>query len=276
MKKLIILFSLCLLPLLAQAQIPVVDALSNKQLVNELVKWVQDYAKQHGQQINLQKLFGEHKTTSERITALLELKQQVEQHLHSTGEFKKLRISDLSKVLAEVYGLGTLAAYGQDLPFLGEYGGLLEQPSSIKSADELYNYLLAGTSAYLPEESGTLEGYLKTAKQQKAKAYAIGVAAQKRKMAASLTYKRLAEEFTQLAEDLSAQVNADGEHRMSTGERIKAQKMANDYLVKSLQMKQKADQLLQEAAQKTAVVGQVDQSRQFYLNRKALEQIRIN
>jgi hypothetical protein len=52
--------------------------------------------------------------------------------------------------------------------------------------------------------------------------------------------------------------------------------MANDYLVKSLQMKQKADQLLKEAAQKSVVVGQVDQSRQFYLNRKALEQIRIN
>ncbi len=111
MKKLLSLFSLCLLPLMAQAQIPVVDALSNKQLVNELVKWVQDYAKQHGQQINLQKLFGEHKTTSERITVLLELKQNIEQHFYSTSEFKKLRISDLSKVLTEVYGLGSLAEY---------------------------------------------------------------------------------------------------------------------------------------------------------------------
>ncbi|MBD0255899.1 MAG: hypothetical protein ICV83_09285, partial [Cytophagales bacterium] len=169
MKKLLCLFSLCLLPLMARAQIPVVDALSNKQLVNELVKWVQDYAKQHGQQINLQKIFGENKTTSQRITALLELKGNIEKHLYGTAEFKKLRISDLSRVLKEVYGLGKLEDYGQDLPFLGEYGGLLGQPSSIKNADELYNYLLAGTSAYLPEESGTLEGHLKVAKEQKAK-----------------------------------------------------------------------------------------------------------
>jgi hypothetical protein len=37
---------------------------------------VQDYAKQHGQQINLQKLFGEHKTTSERHHSALELKTE--------------------------------------------------------------------------------------------------------------------------------------------------------------------------------------------------------
>ncbi len=276
MKKLLILCLLCLCPLLVRAQIPVVDGLSNKQLLNELAKWVQDYAKQYGQQVNLEKIFGENKNTNAQITALLQLKQQIEKGLYSVKDFQKLRISDLSRILKEVYGVGSPVDYGRDLPFMEEYGAYLGQPASVGNADGLYNYLLASTGAYRPEESGTLNGYLKQAKEQQAKAYSIHVAAQKRKMATAMTYKRLAERFVGLAEDLAAQVNADGEHRMSTGERIKAQKMANDYMIKSVQMKQKADQLLQEATQKSAVVQQVDQSRQYYLNRKALEQIAID
>jgi hypothetical protein len=276
MKKLLILCLLCLGPLLVRAQVPVVDGLSNKQLLNELAKWVQDYAKQHGQQINLEKIFGENKNTTTQITALLQLKQEIEKGLYSVKDFQKLRISDLSRILKELYGVGSPADYGRDLPFMEEYGAYLGRPASVGNADGLYNYLLGGTGAYRPEESGTLDGYLKRTKEQRAKAYSIHVAAQKRKMAAAMTYKRLAEQFVGLAEDLAAQVNADGEHRLSTGERIKAQKMANDYMIKSVQMKQKADQLLQEATQKSSVVQQVDQSRQYFLNRKALEQIQID
>ncbi len=276
MKKILFLFAVCLLPMLSHAQIPVVDGLSNKQLIDELVKWVQDYARQTGQQINLEKIFSENKTTQQRITALLELKQNIEKHLYSVQEFQKLRMSDLSHIVKEVYGLGHPVDYGRDLPFMEEYCAYLDRPSSVENANQLYDYLFAGTSAYRPEGSGTLNGYMKLSREQKAKAYAIHVAAQKRKMAASMTYRRLSEQFTQLAEDLSAQVNAEGEHRMSTGERIKAQKMANDYLVKSLEMKQKADQLMKEASVKSPVVQQIDQSRQYYLNRKALEQIPVN
>ncbi len=276
MKKLLLLFVFCFGSLAGQAQIPVVDGLSNKQLLDEIVKWVQDYAKQHGQQVGLEKVFSENKTTKERITALLQLKQEIEKGLYSVEEFKKLQISDLSRIFEEVYSIGSPLDYGRDLPVMAEYGGLLERPSTIENAEELYEYFVAGTSAYRPEESGMLDGYLQKAKEQKAKSYAVHVAAQKRQMAAAMTYKRLAEQYTELAEDLSAQVNADGKHRLTTGERIKAQKMASDYLVKSLEMKQKADNLIKEAMQKVPVVQQIDQSRQFYLNRKALEQLRVN
>jgi hypothetical protein len=275
MKKLLLLFSFCLVFLTGQAQIPVVDGLSNKQLLDEIVKWVQDYARQHGQQIGLEKVFAENKTTAGQITALLQLKQQIEKGLYSTDEFKKLRISDLSRIIDEVYRMGSIADYGRDLPVISEFGGLLERPSTIENAGQLYNYLFEGTSVYQPEGSGRLDGYLNRAKEQKAKAYAIHVATQKRKMAAAMTYKRLAEQFTQLAGDLSARVNTEGAHRMTTGERIKAQKMAGDYLVKSLEMKQKADQLVKEAMQKAPVVEQIDQSGQFYLNRRALGQIPV-
>lgn len=276
MKKLLLLFVFCFGSFAGQAQIPVVDGLSNKQLLDEIVKWVQDYAKQHGQQVSLEKVFSENKTTKERINALLQLKQDIEKGLYSVNEFKKLRISDLSRIFEEVYRIGSPLDYGRDLPVMAEYGGLLERPSTIDNTEELYEYLVAGTSVYRPEESGRLDGYLQKAKEQKAKAYAVHVAAQKRKMAAAMTYKRLAEQYTELAEDLSAQVNADGEHRLTTGERIKAHKMASDYLVKSLGMKQKADDLMKEATQKAPVVQEIDQARQFYLNRKALEQLPVN
>ena len=276
MKKLLFLCLCSLSPWVLHAHIPVVDGLSNKQLVDELVKWIQDYAKQHGQQISLEKLFGENKNTKDQLTALLQLKSQIEKGLYSVKDFKKLRISDLSRILEEVYGIGSSAEYGGDLPFMTEYGSYLGRPASVRNANDLYNYLLSGTSVYRPAEGGTLDGYLKQAKEQQAKAYSVHVAAQKRKMGAAMTYKRLAEQYVELAEDLAAQVNADGAHRMSTGERIKAQKMANDYLIKSVQMKQRADQLVQEATQKPAAVQQVDQSRQYYLNRKALEQIPIH
>jgi hypothetical protein len=255
---------------LTTAQIPVIDGLSNKQLVQQIVKWVQDYAKQTGQEVNLQKILGENTTTQEKITALLTLKRQIEGFKYSVEDFKKLRLSDLNSVLEDVYGIGTTVDYGKDLPFIQEYGALAGRPPTAESARELYDYLFGGTSAYQPEASGTFGGYFQASKERQAKTYALHLAMQKRKMATAMTYQRMAEEYTKLAEDLSAQVTTEGKQRMTTGERIKAQKMANDYMIQALEMKQKADQLMKEAAQKTGLVEQIDQARQNYLNRKAM------
>ncbi len=43
-------------------------------------------------------------------------------------------------------------------------------------------------------------------------------------------------------------------------------------MLQALEMKQKADGLMKEAAQKTGLVEQIDQARQNYLNRKAMAQ----
>ncbi len=59
-------------------------------------------------------------------------------------------------------------------------------------------------------------------------------------------------------------MTTEGKQRLTTGERIKAQKMANDYMLQALEMKQKADGLMKEAAQKTGLVEQIDQARQNY------------
>jgi hypothetical protein len=270
MKKTFLLCLIGLTPFLASAQIPVIDGFSNKQLVQQIVKWVQDYAKQTGQEVNLQKILGENTTTQEKITALLTLKRQIEEFKYSVEDFKKLHLSDLSSVLEHVYGIGTTVEYGGDLPFIQEYGALTSKTPTAESAQELYDFLFAGTSAYQPAASGTFGGYLQASKERQAKTYALHLATQKRKMAAAMTYQRMAEEYTKLAEDLSAQVTTEGKQRLTTGERIKTQKMANDYMVQSLEMKQKADQLMKEAAQKTGLVEQIDQARQNYLNRKAM------
>jgi hypothetical protein len=270
MRKMLLFCLLGLTPFLSPAQIPVIDGLSNKQLIQQLVKWVQDYAKQTGQEVNLQKILGENTTTQEKITALLTLKMQIEQFKYSVADFKKLRISDLSTILENVYGLGTMVEYGEDLPFLKEYGSLTGKLPTATSAQQVYDYLFAGTSAYESEAIGTFDEYLEASKEQHAKTYTLHLATQKRKMAAAMTYQRMADEYTRLAEDLSLQVNTEGEQRLTTGERIKAQKMANDYMVQALEMKQKADQLLKEAAQKTGLVEQIDQARQNYLNRKEM------
>jgi hypothetical protein len=115
-------------------------------LLNELAKWIQDYAKQHGQQINLEKIFGEDKNTNAQITALLQLKQEIEKGLYSVKDLQKLRISDLSRILKEVYGVGSPLDYGRDLPFMEEYGAYLGRPASVGNADELYNYLLSASN----------------------------------------------------------------------------------------------------------------------------------
>jgi|GEM_PF-4644580 len=270
MKKTFLLCLIGLTPFLASAQIPVIDGLSNKQLIQQIVKWVQDYAKQTGQEVNLQKILGENTTTQEKITALLTLKKQIEGFKYSVEDFKKLRLSDLSSILENVYGIGTTVDYGKDLPFIQEYGALASRPPTAESARDLYDYLFADTSAYQPEASGTFGGYLQASKEQQAKTYTLHLATQKRKMAAAMTYQQMAEEYTKLAEDLSAQVTTEGKQRLTTGERIRTQKMANDYMVQSLEMKQKADQLMKEAAQKTGLVEQIDQARQNYLNRKVM------
>ncbi len=191
MKK---IFFLCLVgftPFLAAAQIPVIDGLSNKQLVQQIVKWVQDYAKQTGQEVNLQKILGENTTTQEKITALLALKMQIEQLKYSVADFRKLRISDLSAILENVYGIGTTVDYGTDLPFMRNTVALPASRPVSQAPGRYMTIFFAGTSAYQPEASGTFDGYLRASKEQQAKTYALHLATQKRKMAAAMTYQRM-------------------------------------------------------------------------------------
>ncbi|MDJ1505233.1 hypothetical protein [Xanthocytophaga agilis] len=257
----------------AHAQIPVVDALSNKQLVSEILKWVQDYAKQKLQDARLQKIMSENTSTREKLGKLLELKQQVEKELYLAKDFRKLRFSDLTKIRQQVYGLASTDKYVTEVPYVAEFVSITSRTATVDNAKQAYNYLFDGTSAYRPENSGTLNGFVAKNKQQKAKQYSLAIAAQKRKMAVAMSYEKLSEEYKQLAQDLSDQVGKDGEQKMSTGERIKAQKLASDYMVKSLEMKHKLDQLLKEASQKSAVVQQVDNAYQASLVRKELSKV---
>ncbi|WP_313989131.1 hypothetical protein [Xanthocytophaga flavus] len=259
----------------AHAQIPVVDGLSNKQLIKELLKWVQDYMKQNQQDKRLAKILGENTAAGEKLKKLLDLKQQIEKELYLAKDFRKLRISDLSKIKSEVYGLPASDRYVTEVPYVREFVTMTGKTASVENSQKAYDYLFDGTSAYQPENSGSLTGYVENSKQAKAKQYALAIAAQKRKISVAMSYQRLSNQYTTLAEDLSKQITRDGEQKMSTGERIQAQKLANDYMLKSVEMKKKADQLLREASEKSKVVQQVDHSYQAARMRKQLSQTQV-
>ena len=272
----LLLTGICLTSSLpSYGQIPVVDGLSNKQLIKELLKWVQDYLKQNQQDTRLAKILGENTAAGEKLRKLLDLKQQIEKELYLATDFRKLRISDLSKIKSEVYGLPTADEYVTEVPYVKEFVTLTGKTASVENSLKAYDYLFEGTSAYQPENSGSLKGYVENSKQAKAKQYALAIAAQKRKLSVAMSYQRLSDQYTELAKDLSKQISQDGEQKMSTGERIQAQKLANDYMLKSVEMKKKADQLLREAAEKPKVVEQVDHSYQAARMRAQLSQTKI-
>jgi hypothetical protein len=258
-----------------QGQIPVIDGLSNKQLVQEIVKWVQDYMKQNQQDTRLKKILGENTEAGVKLKKLLDLKQQIEKELYLAKDFRKLQISDLSRIKAEVYGMPTSDKYVTEVPYVREFVSITSGTASVENSRKAYSYLFDGTSVYKPESSGTLKGYVQNSKEAKAKQYALAIAAQKRKISVAMSYQRLSEQYTTLAEDLSWQIGQDGGQKMSTGERIQAQKLAGDYMLKSVEMKKKADQLLKEASEKPQVVQQVDHSYQAALMRKQLSKTMV-
>lgn len=257
------------------AQIPVIDALSNKQLLQEIVKWVQDYMKQNQQDTRLKKILGENTEAGVKLKKLIDLKQQIEKELYLAKDFRKLQISDLSRIKAEVYGMPAPDKYVTEVPYVREFVSITSRTASVENSQKAYGYLFDGTSVYKPESSGTLKGYVENSKQAKAKQYALAIAAQKRKISVAMSYQRLSEQYTNLAEDLSKQIGQDGEQKMSTGERIQTQKLANDYMLKSVEMKKKADQLLKEASEKPEIVRQVDHSYQAALMRKQLSKTMV-
>ena len=260
----------------AYGQIPVVDGLSNKELIKELIKWVQDYMKQNQQDNRLAKILGENTEAGEKLKKLLDLKQQIEKELYAAKDFRKLQLSDLTRIKSEVYGMPTSDKYVTEVPYVKQFVSLTQKTASVENSQKAYNYLFEGTSVYQPESSGTLKGYVENSKEAKAKQYSLAVAAQKRKISVAMSYQRLSEQYTTLAEDLSKQISQDDEQKMSTGERIQAQKLANDYMLKSVEMKRKADQLLREAAEKPKVVQEVDHSYQAARMRKQLAQTKLD
>lgn len=267
---------MCFFATTAHAQIPVVDGLSNKQLISKLTKWVQDYLKQNQQDGRLKKILSENISTQEKVTKLLDLKQQIEKGLYLAKDFRKLRISDLMKIRQEIYGIPTSEQLVTEVPYVSQFSTYINQPSSVSNAKQAYNYLFSYTAPYSTQRASTMNTYAVGVKQEKAKLYAMHIAAQKKKLALSMTYKKLADQYTQLSEDLSAQITADNAQKMTTAERIQSQKLANDYMVKSMEMKQKSDQLLKEASQKSDLVKEVDASYQNAITRYQLSRVQVD
>ncbi len=264
-----------ILSLGVSAQIPVVDGLSNKQLVSKLLKWVQDYMKQNQQDGRLKKILSENISTQEKITKLLSIKEQIEKGLYLAKDFRKLRLSDLTKIRQEIYGIPASERFVTEVPYVSQFSNYINQPSSVSTAKQAYNYLFASTAPY-NTQSSSIRINVNNVKEEKAKLYAIHIAAQKKKIALAMTYTKLADQYTQLSEDLSAQVTADNTQKMTTGERIQAQKLANDYMIKSMEMKQKSDQLLKEASQKSDLVKEVDASYQNAITRYQLSRVQVD
>jgi hypothetical protein len=269
MRKLIIV-GLAILPLISQAQFVVDDPLANNKLMTQLQKWIADMSNQQAQKLRLNKIFQEDAQTKEKVAALAELKKEIEKHLHSINEVKNLRLNDLNVVLKEVYGVGNIMDYSSSLPFMTEYNSYAQKASSAATTNELYDFLLGGTTAYNSPQSGNFNQMYNNLREQKIKEYGINLTSQKRKIAAANAYQRIAEHLSELAEDLSRSINKEGEQRMTTGERLEAQKMANDYSIQALELKAKADALMNEAMNKTEVLQDVDQSLHNQKIRKAL------
>lgn len=254
------MFCLCATVFPARAQFVVEDPLANQKLKSQLVKWIQDQLNQGSQKRRLRQILSEETTTRQKVEAILALKRDVEKQLYSAKDLRKLRISDLSGILRQAYGIGRPADFLGDYPYMSQYQAYASRGSSHRNAAALYDFMLAGTTAYAPSERASLHTTVENLRTQQFKSYGIHLAAQKRKLAGALAYRRIADQYTELAADLSRGATAEGEQRLTAGERIRVQNMANQYAVKAMELKAKADALTAEAMQKNETLEKVDRA----------------
>lgn len=208
--------------------------------------------------------------TKEEIENIYHLQWQVQEALKVARGIKDLKWSDLDGVTRAALDISIdPIEYFPD--FSGTYHirqALRLQPSA-QHARQLYGLLVGQpVKGELPQDLASFE---KAGVQLTLNQFAVSELRDEKKVLAALSYYQLAEEMIYQARELMEAVKRDQRLTMNEAERLHSLKQCQDVLMKSMEIKLEADELLRSVTEQPSRAR--DALRQSYRNqllRKAL------
>ena len=208
--------------------------------------------------------------TKEEIESIYSLQWRVQEALKIAENIRNLKWSDLDIVAQQALGVSVdPQVYLPHIPETYLLRQKLKDDPTPQNTRDLYQLLSGIYSATNPIDN--YADYASLSKEAVLNRYSLLEMTDQKKIQSALSYNHLAEEMIGQAEELVEAVKKDRLLTMNEAERLSLLKQCQEVLVKSLDMKVQADELLRTAVEgASATKGALLQSYRNQLVRKAL------
>jgi len=205
--------------------------------------------------------------TKDQVTDIWQMQEDIRQRLYGLNGMKDLRWNDLQNLFEQAMLLGSdpRSYFRYQIPHLQTFSDLINQVGDPESARNLYEWFYEKTTAYDPPEN--LGDLLKGKAAQAGKRYAAEMFAQKQKMQIAMGYMREADEQAIKAEELRQKASSEGAMSMTEAERALVLQAANTNMIRSMNMREKANQLYSKALEKGPAQRLIDWQHHTKLSR---------
>jgi hypothetical protein len=210
------------------------------------------------------------KKTKEEIENIYHLQWEVQEALEIARDVSRLKWSNLDEVTGKALGLSVDPdVYLPRLPETAPLRQALRQEAGASSTRKLYSLLVGINQGSAP--LADYAAFEEASRQVIINRFAMAEMTDQKKIQTALSYNQLADEMIEQAKELMQAVKRDRQLTMNDAERLSMLKQCQDMLVKSLEMKLEADELLRTVSeQSSASRDALLQSYRNQLVRKAL------
>lgn len=226
---------------LVQAQMLVYDPMQFSNMVQSIAKQVLNSAKMLTETKNI---LTQAVRTKEELQNLHQLTRKAHEALKVARGIVDLKWSDLDPLTKKALDLGVDPhRYLPDSPLKQPLLEALQKDPTATSVQELYA-LLSGITSY-SDPSGSYSGFTSQQQGSLLSQFSLEELADQKRLQAALSYNQLSEQMISQAHELMTAVKTDFKLTMNDSERLTSLKQCQDLLLQSLELKLKADELLQ-------------------------------
>jgi len=178
-----------------------------------------------------------------RVSDILDLQENYQDHLRQAGSVGQLRWSDLVNSQQQAMSLSTdMDAYVPAYENIDQLKAAYESLEGLSGSLALYQELEGfGADTRLPQNITALQMMLENLSVNRA---AFDEMAYKKKLQVALSYNQVADDLLGKAQELSQALLINERFSMTEGERLSGIKQAHDYILKSMDLKLESDQLV--------------------------------
>lgn len=181
--------------------------------------------------------------TKEEIENIYSLQWQVQEALKMARSVSNLKWSDLDGIAQDALGLSVdPTVYLPRLPETNMLRYALQLDPNVYNSRLLYSMLVGINASSEPLED--IISFDDVSRQAALHQFAVAEMRDQKKIQTALSYNQLADEMISQARELMDAVKRDQQFKMTEAERLSTLKQCQDVLVKSMEMKLEADELL--------------------------------
>ena len=208
--------------------------------------------------------------TKEEIENIYSLQWKVREALKMAENVRDLKWADLEMLAQQAVGVPIdPKVYLPNIPEAYPLMQSLGAAPTVGNTRDLYELLVGIYSASPPIDS--YADYIQISKGLAINQFSLAEMTEQKKLQTALSYNQLAEEMIEQAKELIRAVKTDRWLTMNEAERLSLLKQSQDVLMKSMEMKLQADELMKSVAESGSKSKEaLRQSYRNHLVRKAL------